>query len=60
MLQARWFQAGANALRLQVARMFARAPGATFEGTSIAKYIMEFPAPEFEGGKKEPPAAAGG
>lgn len=60
MMQARWFQAGANALRLQVARMFARAPGATFEGTAIAKYLMEFPSPDFEAAKKEPPGAAGG
>ena len=47
MLGARNWQAGANAIRRQLAQAFDRTPGAMFEASAIARFITGFPPPEF-------------
>jgi len=47
MIGARNFIAGANAVRKELASKYGCAPGAMFEGTAIARYILNFPNPQF-------------
>ncbi len=47
MIGARNFQAGANAIRLMMASQLERAPGTIFQAATVAKWIREFPPPEY-------------
>jgi hypothetical protein len=47
LVAVRGWNRGAQAIRYAMARQFAMAPGATFEGNQIAKWMMEFPIPQY-------------
>jgi len=57
---AKGWAAGVRAFREELARNLARRPGYTVECGALARYVMDFPAPEFDARKKEPPTEAGG
>ncbi len=44
-LQAKWFQRGAQAMREELRDVFVRHPVASFAGLEIARYIHEAPSP---------------